>query len=331
MINEIGLESINDYIHWASELIPQNVLAILGSCPRGLQRRALTDLLSSELVSEVSDSFTREHIRNVLDFLETRGDVTVGEGGVVRRTATYLVADRHSTAQSKSAIVVGSGVNKATPFSTIAWQLEFVTRVIYRDSVPIGVSKVLSRLTSDSDSTEYIVVDAQDCLKNVPMLYKSFPPIVQVKTRLPELFTEQFVPGRQFEPVSHSSLFAERDWSLVRGNDSGLNSERRYVLVTPHGNHVDVPRTQVRLIKWWLNWVNGRPIRTEAVDASVIVPADVPNEIHRYLTWMMELHQQTTSAIEAPTGYMQSYDLGSSAVARDCVERINELNILEMR
>ena len=204
--------------------------------------------------------------------------------------------------------------------------MDVVTRVVVRDSVPIGVSNVIADLSNIDAKNHCIVVDALDCLRDVPTLYKSFPPVVQVKTRLPEQFIEKFVPGRQFEPVSHNSLFAIRDWCLVRGNESGLNRERRYVLVTPHGNHVDVPRTQVRLIKWWLYWINGRPLPIEAVDSCVIVPADVPNEIHRYLTWMMELHRLGESSIISPTGYMQSYDVGSAEIARHCVERINALN-----
>jgi hypothetical protein len=331
VVTEQSVDIVSELIARASEQIPRNLLSLVATSQAGIRRRTLADILASDLVSEVSDCFTRDHIRNVIDFFEMRGDVVVADGGLVRRTATYLVTNKLSGYRCRSAILVGSGVNVPEILTIFGRQVDVVTRVVVRDSVPIGVSNVVADISNIDAKNHCIVVDAQDCLKTVPMLYKSFPPIVQVKTRLPELFTEQFVPGRQFEPVSHSSLFSQRDWCLVRGNDHGFNRERRYVLVTPYGNHVDVPRTQVRLIKWWLNWINGRPLPIEAVDCCVIVPADVPNEIHRYLTWMMELYRDGDSCIISPTGYMQSYDLGSSAVARDCVERINELNSLEMR
>lgn len=326
MVTEQNIDSIHDLIARAAQQIPNNLLSLVATSQTGIRRRALADILSSDLVSEVSDCFTRDHIRNVIDFLEMRGDVVVADGGLVRRTATYLVTNKSSGFDARPSILVGSGVNVHEIQTILGRDVDVISRVIVRDSVPIGASNVIGDLSTIAADKQYVVVDVLDCLRDVPKLYKSFPPVVQVKTRLPELLIEKFVPGSQFEPVKHSSLFSNRDWCLVRGIESGSHRERRYVLVTPHGNHVDVPRTQVRLVKWWLNWINGKPLPIHADNSYVVVPADVPNEIHRYLTWMMELHRLGESIITSPTGYMQSYDVGSAEIARHCVDRINALN-----
>ena len=91
MVTEQSADIVSELIARASEQVPRNLLSLVATSQAGIRRRTLADILASDLVSEVSDCFTRDHIRNVIDFFEMRGDVVVADGGLVRRTATFWI------------------------------------------------------------------------------------------------------------------------------------------------------------------------------------------------------------------------------------------------